>query len=65
MQRHFVKELAEDLERFDSDEVTCSIAAWLNVDRLDNEYLTVELSPKLRKPERHAGNIWKFLRDEE
>ena len=52
MQGHFIKELSEDLEQSDSDEVTCNIAAWLNVDKRGNQYITVELSPRFRPRER-------------
>jgi hypothetical protein len=46
MQRHFVKELYDELARSDSHEIVCNIAAWLNEDGAGKEYVTVELSPK-------------------
>jgi hypothetical protein len=66
LQGHFIKELVKHLEQSDSDEVICNIAAWLNDDRPDNEYATVELSSKFRKQHRQGprADIFHFMRDD-
>jgi hypothetical protein len=65
IQRHLIKELAEELERSHGEEVTCDIAGWWNYDREGNKYLTVELSPKFRKRDRRGAraDIVHFMRD--
>jgi hypothetical protein len=64
IQGHFIRTLFKELERSDSDEVICNIAAWRNVDNQGNKYVTIELSHKFRKHERQGaqGDIFHFMR---
>jgi hypothetical protein len=45
LQRHTAAAILKEFEDVDCDEVTCSIAGWVNQDQ-EGQYLTVEISPK-------------------
>ena len=66
MQGYFIRTLFKELERSDSDQVICNIAAWPNVDKQGNEYVTIELSPKLSHDRQGVrADIFHFMRDDE
>lgn len=48
IQRHTIAAIVEDLKEADTEEVIANIAAWPNVDKNGQRYITIELSPKFR-----------------
>ena len=64
LQKHTLQALIADLKQDDSDEVVCNIAAWSNVDKHGDQYITVELSPSFKpRTERRNANIFDIFDD--
>ncbi len=48
LQPRLIKQIVCQFQENDGEEVKANLAAWVNVDREGNQYLTVEVSPKFR-----------------
>jgi hypothetical protein len=61
LQRHTFAAIGEQFDRGDDDEVVCNIAAWENVARHGEPYLTVELSPRFMPKRRPKEKLFGWL----
>lgn len=66
LQRHTLEAITADLDESGGDEEICNIAAWPNRDSRDQQYISIELSPKFKPQRRHANeDIFDIFDDED